>query len=102
MEYCCLCKDQLENPTDFIKSSKKVKVERGGDFYCQACIDVLDLINSDESKCDTLKKEVPDNFKITPKYTCNKCGIKYEGTKCVCGNINPLFRPKKGKKRRKK
>lgn len=107
MEYCSLCKDQLENPADFIKSSKKVKVERDGDIYCQACIDVLDLINNDKTSYSpdlkkNLEKELPDNFKTKSKYTCNKCGDKYEGSKCKCGYINPLFRVKKGKKRRKK
>jgi hypothetical protein len=87
---CLLCK------TEFC--SDDIKVVYHNKSYCRECYESLlfaEDIDDKEIKKDT-KKEEKKTTVIS--YQCPRCKVSYQGTKCSCGFMNPLFM-RKSKKR---
>ncbi len=108
-ETCQICSVELNNDSNKCTNPQSFKKILGdGRIVCVACCDAVEFMQDTKPSDDVVKKPV-----VTPKkmveiksnIKCPNCGNSYSTTiqQCtICGTINPLFRKRPSKKKRKK
>jgi thymidylate kinase len=78
---CILCHCILSDDLKIIYHNKS---------YCQECHESLLFAEDIDDKEVKIEKKEEKKDKVI-FYQCLRCKLSYQGTKCSCGFMNPLF-----------